>query len=87
MTIATQTTTVQVTSTANQIDTENGVIGDTKDTSDIGQLPLNFRASTTSPLASLETLSNVQTDSEGNIAIGGATFCPIKSIGKARSSR
>src|SRR6202522_4388612 len=71
--IATQVTTVQVASSATQIDTENGVIGDAKNTSDIGQLPLNFRASTTSPLASLETSSNVQTDSEGNIAIGGAT--------------
>jgi Carboxypeptidase regulatory-like domain/TonB dependent receptor len=73
MTIAAQATTVEVTSTANQIDTENGVLGDTKNTGDIGQLPLNFRASTTSPLASLETSSNVQTDSQGNIAIGGAT--------------
>jgi Carboxypeptidase regulatory-like domain len=73
MTIATLATTVQVTSSANQIDTENGVIGDAKNTSDIGQLPLNFRASTTSPLASLETSPNVQTDSRGNIAIGGAT--------------
>src|SRR6202012_3614147 len=73
MTIAAQATTVEVTSTANQIDTENGVLGDTKNTADIGQLPLNFRASTTSPLASLETSPNVQTDSEGNISIGGAT--------------
>jgi hypothetical protein len=73
MKIAEQATTVQVTSSANQIDTENGVIGDAKNTSDIGQLPLNFRASTTSPLASLETSPNVQTDSQGNIAIGGAT--------------
>jgi Carboxypeptidase regulatory-like domain len=73
MKIAAQATTVQVTSSANQIDTENGVIGDAKNTSDIGQLPLNFRASTTSPLASLETSPNVQTDSQGNIAIGGAT--------------
>jgi hypothetical protein len=73
MAIAAQATTVQVTSSANQIDTENGVIGDAKNTADIGQLPLNFRASTTSPLASLETSPNVQTDSEGNIAIGGAT--------------
>jgi hypothetical protein len=73
MPIAAQATTVQVTSAANQIDTENGVLGDTKNTSDIGQLPLNFRASTTSPLASLETSSNVETDSQGNIAIGGAT--------------
>src|SRR3984957_7335267 len=73
MAIAAQATTVQVTSSANQIDTENGVIGDAKNTADIGQLPLNFRASTTSPLASLETSPNVQTDSQGNIAIGGAT--------------
>jgi hypothetical protein len=73
MAIAAQATTVQVTSAANQIDTENGVLGDTKNTGDIGQLPLNFRASTTSPLASLETSSNVETDSQGNIAIGGAT--------------
>src|ERR1700722_1734118 len=73
MPIAEQATTVQVTSSSNQIDTENGVIGDAKNTADIGQLPLNFRASTTSPLASLETSPNVQTDSSGNIAIGGAT--------------
>jgi Carboxypeptidase regulatory-like domain len=73
MTIATQATTVQVTNSENQIDTENGVIGDAKNTSDIGQLPLNFRASTTSPLASLETSPNVETDSQGNVAIGGAT--------------
>ena len=73
MTVAAQATTVQVTSSGNQIDTENGVIGDAKNTSDIGQLPLNFRASTTSPLASLETSPNVQTDSQGNISIGGAS--------------
>jgi hypothetical protein len=73
MTVATQATTVEVDSGANQIDTENGVIGDSKSTGDIGQLPLNFRASTTSPLAALATSSNVQQDSQGNIAIGGAT--------------
>src|SRR6202522_3608772 len=73
MTVATQSSTVEVTSSANQINTENGVIGDSKGTGDIGQLPLNFRASTTSPLAALATSSNVQQDSKGNIAIGGAT--------------
>jgi hypothetical protein len=73
MTIAQQATTVEVTSFANQINTENGIIGDSKGTDDIGQLPLNFRASTTSPLAALATSSNVQQDSQGNIAIGGAT--------------
>src|SRR3984957_901092 len=73
MKISQQATTVEVTSSANQINTENGVIGDSKGTGDIGQLPLNFRASTTSPLAALATSSNVQQDSQGNIAIGGAT--------------
>jgi Carboxypeptidase regulatory-like domain len=73
LTVATQATTVEVNSAANQIDTENGIIGDSKGTSDIGQLPLNFRASTTSPLAALQTSPNVQEDSQGNVAIGGAT--------------
>jgi hypothetical protein len=73
MNISEQATTVEVTSSATQINTENGVIGDSKGTDDIGQLPLNFRASTTSPLAALATSSNVQQDSQGNIAIGGAT--------------
>jgi hypothetical protein len=73
MKISEQATTVEVTSSATQINTENGVIGDSKGTGDIGQLPLNFRASTTSPLAALATSSNVQQDSQGNIAIGGAT--------------
>jgi hypothetical protein len=73
MRISEQATSVEVISSANQINTENGVIGDSKGTEDIGQLPLNFRASTTSPLAALATSSNVQQDSQGNIAIGGAT--------------
>ena len=73
MNVAAQATTVEVTSAASQINTENGVIGDSKGTGDIGQLPLNFRASTTSPLAALATSSNVQEDSQGNVAIGGAT--------------
>jgi hypothetical protein len=73
MTVATQATTVEVDSSANQINTENGAIGDSKGTGDIGQLPLNFRASTTSPLAALAASPNVQQDSQGNIAIGGAT--------------
>lgn len=73
MQISEQQITVEVTSAASQINTENGVIGDSKGTGDIGQLPLNFRASTTSPLAALSTSSNVQEDSQGNVAIGGAT--------------
>lgn len=39
----------------------------------IGQLPLNFRATTTSPLAALAASSDVQQDSSGNFEVGGAT--------------
>ena len=73
MAIAAQATTVEVTSAANQINTEDAVLGDSKGTSQIGQLPLNFRAATTSPLAALTTSANVQTDNQGNVAVGGAT--------------
>jgi hypothetical protein len=73
MTVAAQQTTVEVTSSAAEINTENASIGDSKNAADIGQLPLNFRASTTSPLAALATSANVQQDSQGNFAIGGAT--------------
>ena len=73
LTIKSQSETIEVADTVATIDTENAVIGDSKDTAQIGQLPLNFRASTTSPLASLETSANVQKDNQGNIALAGAT--------------
>jgi len=73
MAVAAQQTTVTVTSSEAEINTENAILGDSKNGTDIGQLPLNFRASTTSPLAALATSANVQQDSQGNFAIGGAT--------------
>ena len=71
--IKSQTQTIEVSDTAVAINTENAVISDSKETAQIGQLPLNFRAVTTSPLAALATSGNVQQDSQGNIALGGAT--------------
>jgi len=73
MKVAEQATTVEVTSSASEINTENAAVGDSKGTAQIGELPLNFRASTTSPLAALTTSANVQTDNQGNIAVAGAT--------------
>jgi Carboxypeptidase regulatory-like domain len=73
MSVAEQQTTIQVTSSAAEINTENATVSDSKTTAEIGQLPLNFRAATTSPLAALSTSANVQQDSQGNFAIGGAT--------------
>jgi hypothetical protein len=73
MSVAAEQTTVEVTSSSAEINTENATIGDSKNTAEIGQLPLNFRAATTSPLAALATSPDVQQDSQGNFAIGGAT--------------
>ena len=73
MKVASQATTIEVTASADQINSENAVIGDSKDNSQITQLPLNNRATTTSPLGALGLSPNVQTDSSGNIALGGAS--------------
>jgi Carboxypeptidase regulatory-like domain len=73
LTIATQATTVEVTSGGDQINTENATLGDSKDNVQMTQLPLNNRATTTSPLGALGLSPNVQTDSSGNIALGGAS--------------
>jgi hypothetical protein len=67
MTIAATASTVEVTSTATQINTENEVLADSKGGAQIGEFPLNFRASTTSPLAALTTSANMQTDNQGNV--------------------
>jgi Carboxypeptidase regulatory-like domain len=64
---------VTVESTAAAVNTENAVLADSKTNTDITVLPLNSRAVTTSPLAALATSPSVTKDSQGNIAVGGAT--------------
>ena len=73
MNVAAEATTVEVTSGADQINSENATLGDSKTNIEMTQLPLNNRATTTSPLGSLALSPNVQTDSSGNIALGGAS--------------
>jgi hypothetical protein len=73
LSLQSQSQSVEVTDTPPTINTENGVISDAKSASQITQLPLNFRAATTSPLAAMSTSPNVEQDSQGNIAVGGAT--------------
>src|SRR5271154_6529303 len=75
--IAEQSTTVQVTSGIDQINTENATLDDSKSNLEMTQLPLNNRATTTSPLGALGLSPNVQTDSSGNIALGGASSSMI----------
>jgi hypothetical protein len=68
-----QTETVEVGDTVAVINTENAVISDSIENQQIMELPLNNRATTTSPLGSLALSPNVQQDSSGNIGLGGAS--------------
>lgn len=71
--IKSQSETVEVGDTVAVINTENAVISDSLDNQQITQLPLNNRATTTSPLASVALSPDVQQDSSGNLALGGAS--------------
>jgi hypothetical protein len=75
--IKSQSTTVEVSDAVAVINTENAMISDSKDNSQITQLPLNNRATTTSPLAALSLSPNVQQDTSGNIALGGASSAMV----------
>jgi hypothetical protein len=75
--IKSQSQTVEVSDTVAVINTENGVISDSRDNQQITKLPLNNRATTTSPLAALSLSPNVQQDSSGNIALGGASSAMV----------
>ena len=75
--IKSQSQTVEVSDTVAVINTENAEISDSKDNLQITQLPLNNRATTTSPLAALSLSPNVQQDSSGNIALGGASSAMV----------
>ncbi len=68
-----QSETIEVSDTIAVINTENAVISDSKDNRQITELPLNNRATTTSPLGALALSPNVQQDSSGNLALGGAS--------------
>jgi hypothetical protein len=65
--------TVSVVAEAPAINTESGTIADSKTFQQVTQLPVNYRGSTTSPLAALNTVVGVQQDNSGNISIGGGT--------------
>jgi hypothetical protein len=71
--IKSQSQTVEVSDTAVVINTENATISDSIANQQITELPLNSRATTTSPLSALSISPNVQQDSSGNIALGGAS--------------
>jgi hypothetical protein len=64
---------VKVVADAPTITTDTGTIADTKTFQQVTQLPVNYRGSTTSPLAAIDTVVGVQQDNSGNVSIGGGT--------------
>src|SRR5471030_920925 len=73
LTVAQESTTIDVTSTgAAELHTENATLSDSISNQQLTQLPLNARAVSSSPLAGLALSASVVTDSQGNVAVGGA---------------
>lgn len=73
LSVAAGTTTVEVNAGAALINTENGTLNHTMSNEEITQLPVNSRSVSSSPLAALAVSPEVTRDSQGNIAVGGAT--------------
>ena len=71
--LAATTQEVLVTAQTVAVNTENATLTDSKVSSEFSQLPLNSRTVSTSPLSALAVSPDVTKDSQGNIAIGGAT--------------
>src|SRR3984893_8416574 len=70
--LASATQTVEVAGDSGPvINTENATIGDSKDFSQITNLPVNYRGATTSPLAMLAAVPGAQQDANGNVSVGG----------------
>jgi Carboxypeptidase regulatory-like domain/TonB dependent receptor len=71
--LASQSQVVEVSEAAELVNTENATLTDSKLNSEITQLPLNSRAVSSSPLAALAVSPDVVKDTQGNIAVAGAT--------------
>jgi hypothetical protein len=63
---------VEVSAHEASLNTENATISTTMIGQQVGELPLNFRGTTTSPLAAIESAPGVQLDHCGKISVGGA---------------
>ena len=71
--LASQSQVVEVNDAAAVVNTENATLADSKLNTDITELPLNSRAVSTSPLAALAVSPDVVKDTQGNIAVAGAS--------------
>jgi hypothetical protein len=69
---------VSVSETAAVVNTEDATVSDTKQFSQVVQLPVNYRGGSDSPLQALVAVPGVQQDSNGNLSIGGGTPSQIQ---------
>jgi len=75
--VAAQAQSVEVTEAATSVNTENATLSDSKINTDLTQLPINSRSVSSSPLAALAVSPSVTRDSQGNMAVGGATAAQV----------
>ena len=71
--VAAQAQSIEVAEAATSVNTENATLSDSKINTDLTQLPINSRSVSSSPLAALAVSPSVTRDSQGNMAVGGAT--------------
>jgi hypothetical protein len=75
--VAAQVQAIEVSASPLSVNTENATLADSQKSSDITPLPLNSRAVSTSPLASLAASPDVVKDSQGDLAVAGATAAMV----------
>src|ERR1700688_702875 len=72
MRLASASQSIEVAASAGpMMNTEDATISDSKDFQQITSLPVNYRGTTTSPLAMLATVPGAQQDANGNVSVGG----------------
>jgi len=62
---------VEVSADYASVNTENATISVSLNGTQVGELPLNYRGTTTSPLAAIQATPGVQQDNGGKISVGG----------------
>ena len=87
MKLASASQSIEVAASAGpMMNTEDATIADSKDFQQITSLPVNYRGTTTSPLAMLATVPGAQQDANGNVPLAGdfPRKCSIPSMALRR---
>jgi hypothetical protein len=79
MKLASASQSIEVAASAGpMMNTEDATIADSKDFQQITTLPVNYRGTTTSPLAMLATVPGAQQDANGNVSVGGGLLSQVQ---------